>query len=93
MGTVVYRKGRPKPWLVQIKHKGQPAYSRSFELKETAERYEREEERKWDARGLPATAREQEKTTVGDLVSRYLDKISPTKAGYPVEKLVLEKFL
>jgi integrase len=93
MGTIVYRKGRSKPWLAQIKHRGQPAYSRAFELKETAERWEREEERKWDARGLPGTAREFEKTTVGDLVTKYLNEVSPTKAGYPVEKLVLNKFL
>jgi integrase len=93
MGTIVYRKGRSKPWLAQIKHRGQPAYSRAFELKETAERWEREEERKWDARGLPATIRELEKTTVADLVTKYLEEVSPTKAGYPVEKLVLNKFL
>ena len=44
MATIVYREGRPKPWLAQIKRKGYPVYSRAFVLEAGAQRWARKEE-------------------------------------------------
>jgi integrase len=93
MGTIVYRKGRPKPWLAQIKRKGHPTISKAFELKANAERWEREQERSIEATGLPATIKELQKHTVGDIVRRYLEEKTPGKGCAVSERTVLEKFL
>ena len=72
MGTIVERRGRPKPFLAQIHRKGHPVYSKAFELKANAERWVREQERSLELVGLPATLKEYSTTTVGDSLSnRY----------------------
>jgi len=89
MATIVYRQGRPKPWLAQIKRKGYPVYSRAFALEADAKRWARKEELTIDETGRPFTIKQYERITVGSLCKRYLEEISPGKASYQTDKAVL----
>ena len=92
MASIIHRKDREKPWLAQVARKGHPTFSKSFIAKKDAERWAAEQERNIDLVGLPLTIKELKKQTVGDLVDRYLEKVTPDKASAENEKLVLEKF-
>ena len=92
MASIVFRTGKPKPWLAQINRKGHRIFSRSFVQKKDAERWAVEQERTIDLTGLPLTIEELKKKTVGDLVDRYLRDVTPTKASAENERLTLEKF-
>src|SRR5438067_647751 len=93
MGTIVHRQGRPRPWLAQIKRKGHPVYSKAFHFEADAKRWVREEERSLDITGLPATVKDYQNVPVSKLVIEYLKKVSPTKASYVNEKIMLTNFL
>jgi hypothetical protein len=93
MGTIVYREGRPKPWLAQIKRKGHPTLSKAFELQTNAKQWVREQERSLEVAGLPATIKTLQKHTVGDIVRRYLEEKTPAKGSKVSEGTVLNKFL
>ena len=93
MASIVFRKGKSKPWLAQINRKGHKIFSRSFVLKKDAERWASEQERTIDLTGLPLTIEELKKQTVGDLVDRYLKEVTPNKIGSAEnERLILGKF-
>jgi integrase len=93
MATIVYRKGRPRPWLCQIKRKGHKTFSKAFELRQHAERWGKEQDRSIDLVGLPLTIKEYESIPLSALVSRYLETISRTKASFETDKIVLTSFL
>jgi len=93
MATIVYREGRAKPYLTQIHRKGHKVYSKAFELKANAERWAREQERSLETVGLPTTIKEYESITVADLVSRYIEKVTPQKASHKSETIRLQSFL
>jgi integrase len=92
MATIVYREGRPKPWLAQIKRKGHPVYSKAFRLKDTAERWARSEEDRIEAGGL-LDFKKYQSTTAAMLAERYLAEISPKKPTFETEKYVIGSFL
>ena len=92
MASIIFRDGKSKPWLAQVHRKGHRIFSRSFAQKKDAQRWAAEQERTIDLTGLPLTIEELKNTTVGDLVDRYLEKVTPRKASRENEKLVLEKF-
>ena len=93
MATIIFRKDKTKPWLAQVARKGHRTFSKSFIAKKDAQRWAAEQERTIDLTGLPLTIEELRKQTVGDLVDKYLEKVTPGKIGSKDnEKLVLEKF-
>ena len=92
MASIVFRKGRNRPWRAQIKKKGHKTFNKSFAQKKDAQRWAAEQERTIDLTGLPLTVEQLKKTTVGDLIDRYLKEVTPQKASAENEKLVLEKF-
>jgi integrase len=89
MATIVYREGRPKPWLAQIKRKGHGVYSRSFALENDAKVWSRKEDLSIDETGRPFTIKQYENVTVGSLARRYLEEVSPSKASYPTDRSIL----
>jgi integrase len=92
MATIVFRTGKNRPWLAQIRRKGHRVFSKSFVRKGDAQRWAAEQERAIDIHGLPLTVEELKKTTIGDLVDRYLVEVTPFKETASNERLTLEKF-
>lgn len=88
MASIIFRDGKSKPWLAQVHRKGHRIFSRSFAQKKDAQRWAAEQERTIDLTGLPLTIEELKNTTVGDLVDRYLEKVTPRKASRENEPVI-----
>jgi len=86
------RKRRNK-WQVQIRRKGSRPLTRSFLARKDAETWSRLIELQVDRRELPADARELDVLTLGDLVRRYRDRITPRKRRAEIETIELNAFL
>jgi integrase len=86
------RRRRDK-WQVQIRRKGRGALSRSFHILKDAEEWARHMEVLADRSDLPADPSALRGVTLGQLVERYRDTVSPRKRTYKAERLVLNAFL
>jgi integrase len=86
------RKRRDK-WQVQIRRKGRGALSRSFHVLKDAEEWARHMEVLADRGDLPADPAALRRITLGQLVERYRDTVSPQKRTHEAESLVLNAFL
>lgn len=84
---------RKNKWQVQIRRKGSGALSRSFHAFKDAEEWARHMERLADRGDLPADPAALRGITLGQLVERYRDAVSPRKRTYEAERLVLNAFL
>jgi integrase len=84
---------RGNKYQVQIRRTGQTSTSRSFHLRSDALAWARQTELKADRRELPADPKVLEHVTLGDLVERYRDTVTPTKRGHDPERIVLTAFL
>jgi len=71
---------RGKFWRVKIRRRGYPEQTRSFDVKLHALRWAREIENEMD-RGVFIDRTEAEKNTLGDVLSRYVREVTPTKRG------------
>jgi integrase len=69
---------RGKTWQVQVRKKGYPLQTKSFTYKADAETWAKSTERDMD-RGVFISNSEAEKTTLGDLIDRYIKEVTPTK--------------
>ncbi|MEZ0246990.1 MAG: site-specific integrase, partial [Methylophilaceae bacterium] len=69
---------RGKVWQVQVRKKGYPLQSKSFSYKSDAEIWAKGLERDME-RGVFVSNSEAEKTTLGDLIDRYIKEVTPTK--------------
>lgn len=78
---------RPKgdSWHVQIRRKGYPIQTRTFDSKKEAERWARVIEAEMD-KGVYIDRGEAEKNTLHDILGRYAREVSPTKRGADLEK-------
>lgn len=76
MATI--RKLRGK-WQAAVRRKGVPPRSKSFEKRAEAERWARELEGQIDRRGFMPDTRIAEQTTLGELLARYIEEVSPRK--------------
>lgn len=81
---------RGKYWEAQIRRRGWPSLSRSFDTKAAAEAWARRSESEMD-RGAFVDRSEAERNTFGDLLKRYAEEISPQKKGGPGEILRIRK--
>ena len=86
------RKHRDK-WQVQIRRKGRGALSRSFHVLKDAEEWARHMEVLADRGDLPADPAALRRITLGQLVERYRDTVSPRKRTHEGERLALNAFL
>lgn len=78
---------------VQIRRKGIAPLSKTFALLADAKEWARHQERLADRGELGPDRKELERTTLGELVQRYLNEVVPFKKAADVEKIMLEAFL
>lgn len=74
------RKRGPYQWQAQVRKKGQPLQSKTFETRAEAERWARAIEVEMD-KGVFVSRAEAESTTLKQLLERYLAEITPLKKG------------
>ena len=78
MATV--RRRGPHQWQAQVRKRGYPLQSKTFDTRAAAERWARGIEAEMD-RGLFVSRTEAETTTLGQLLQRYASEITPAKRG------------
>jgi hypothetical protein len=74
MATIRKLRGR---WQAQIRRRGIPPRAKLFDKRSVAERWARDLEAEADRNGWVADTRVAEKTTVGELLTRYRDEATP----------------
>ncbi|MGH8609536.1 MAG: tyrosine-type recombinase/integrase [Gammaproteobacteria bacterium] len=79
-----FRKRGPYQWQAQIRKKGYPPQSKTFETHASAEQWAREVEHEMD-RGIFVSRGEADSTTLGELLERYLVEVAPLKKGAAAE--------
>lgn len=90
MATIRKRNDR---WHVQVRRKGSPALTRSFLTKADAQTWARQIEAEADRRGLPVGLKALDDLTVGCILKRYRDEITPTKKGAVREGMAVRVLL
>ncbi|KLK90997.1 DNA recombinase [Microvirga vignae] len=78
MATIRKLRGR---WQAAVRRKGMKPRAKSFDTKAEAERWARELEAEVDRFGRAPDTRPAENITLGALLTRYRDEVSPTKRG------------
>jgi len=78
MATIRKLRGR---WQAAVRRKGMKPRAKSFDTKAEAERWARELETEFDRFGRTPDTRLAENTTLGSLLQRYCNEVSPTKRG------------
>lgn len=84
------RKFRGK-WQVQVRRKGFPSISRTFERKTDAQEWARQTERQADRRDLPTDTSILDRTSLADILSRYLEEITPQKRSGASEPHIITR--
>lgn len=77
---------RGNKWQAIIKRQGYPLQSKSFELKKDAEKWARQQERLIDT-GLWVNEEKSRRTSLSELLDRYLSEITVSKRGKDIETL------
>lgn len=90
MATFTKRQGK---WRVQIRRDGFPSVSKTFIAKTDAEKWAREQERLIDRGELPTHSNERRAVTVGDLLTRYREDITPKKRSPNPERYMIGTML
>jgi integrase len=83
MATIRKLRGR---WQAQVRRRGVPPRAKSFDKRTDADRWARDLEAEVDRSGWVADTRAAEKTTLGELLARYANEVTPTKRGAVSEK-------
>ena len=82
--VATFRKRGPYQWQAQIRKKGYPPQSKTFETRAPAEQWAREVEHEMD-QGIFVSRAEADSTTLGELLERYLMEVTPLKKGVAAE--------
>ena len=90
MATIRPLRGR---WQAMVRRRGVPPRCKSFDKRTDATRWARELEAEADRSGWVADTRLAEKTTLGELLTRYRDQVSPTKRSAHTEKARINAML
>jgi integrase len=90
MASIRKRRGK---FQVQIRRQDQGPISRTFLHRKDAEQWAREQEIEADRGHLKTNPRSLEKLTLGDLIRRYRDTVTPKKKTRHIETVVLNAFL
>ncbi|GAB1715046.1 MAG: integrase [Nitrobacter sp.] len=90
MATIRKLRGR---WQAQVRRRGVPPRAKSFDKRADAERWARDLEAEADRSGWVADTRAAEKTTLGELLTRYCAEVTPTKRGAVSEKSRINSIL
>ena len=83
MATIRKLRGR---WQAQVRRRGTPPRAKSFDKRADADRWARDLEAEADRSGWVADTRVAEKLTLGELLSRYVNQVTPTKRGAASER-------
>ena len=83
MATIRKLRGR---WQAQVRRRGIPSQAKSFDRRAEAERWARDLEAEADRSGWLTDRRAAEEMTLGDLLSRYVNQVTPTKLGAAPER-------
>lgn len=75
-----FRKRGPYQWQAQVRKKGQPLQTKTFETRALAEQWARTIEVEID-KGVFVSRAEAESTTLKELLERYLAEVTPLKKG------------
>ncbi|MFQ5469223.1 MAG: hypothetical protein ACE5EH_02825 [Gammaproteobacteria bacterium] len=79
-----FRKRGPYQWQAQVRKKGYPLQTKTFDTRAAAETWARAIEVEMD-QGTFISRAETESTTLKELLERYLREITPTKKGAATE--------
>lgn len=90
MGTI-FKRGDLQ-WQAKVRRKGYPAQSRTFSYKEDAEKWVRALEREADSGGF-VDRREAEKNTLGAVLQRYREEVTPSKKSAAIESVKIDVIL
>jgi integrase len=80
-------------WQVQVRRAGHRPFSKSFNIRKNAVAWAMQSEVQADRAELPTDPKALRQITLGELVRRYRDSVSPRKKTGPTEKIVLNAFL
>jgi integrase len=84
---------RGDKWQVQVRRSGSQSLSRTFHARRDAEEWARHMEVQADRRDLPPDPKALQRITLGELVLRYRDTVTPKKKGSQIERIVLSRFV
>ncbi|MDP7241736.1 MAG: site-specific integrase [Rhodospirillales bacterium] len=84
---------RGSRWHVQVRRKGFPSVSRSFQSKSNAKAWARNTEASIDRYDLPRNFRCLDTLTVGDIIERYRDTVTIKKRGRRNEIIILNALI
>jgi hypothetical protein len=87
-----FRKRGPYQWQAQVRKKGQPLQTRTFETRAEAEQWARLIEVEMD-KGVFVSRAEAESTPLRELLERYLSEVTPLKKGAAPETNRLRAFM
>lgn len=79
---------RGSVWQARVSRKGFPAEVGTFETKGAAERWARTIESEMD-RGVHVSRHEAERTTIAEVIERYIEEVSPLHKGHETEVIRL----
>src|SRR5205809_496290 len=82
---------RGSGWFAQVRRKGYPARYKTFWLKADADAWARLVEGGLESGGGPGLHANLRRTTLRELLTRYLCEVTPTKRSEESERLRLEK--
>jgi integrase len=84
---------RGSKWQVQVRRVGHRPFSKSFNIRNDAVAWARQSEVQADRAELPTDPRALRRVTLGALIRRYRDSVSPRKKTGPTETIVLNAIL
>lgn len=84
---------RDTVWQVQIRRSGYPTITRTFARKGEASAWARDTEQQIDRLCMPVDYALLRRTTLGDLLARYRETVTPTKRGQRSERYRLDYLL
>ena len=83
---------RSNKWQARVSRKGEQSLVKTFQSKEDAERWARSVEVEWD-RGTYANIHQAQKTTLGELIERYLREVTPLMRGAGADTIRLKAIM
>ena len=93
MGTIKKNINLSKvTWEVRIRKHNLPTITKTFSLKSYAERWARDTELKIET-GVFDFGFEPSEETLGDVLDRYLQEVTPQKRGQDIEAIRIRKFI
>lgn len=90
MASIINR--GPFQYQAIIRRKGYPSVTKTFEHKRDAEDWSKVTEAEM-VRGVFVSRTEAERTTLGELLERYLAEVTPTKKGWREEKSRIQRLM